>query len=345
MRILVIGGTRFSGRHLVDAAQTAGHEVTVFHRGVSAPGGVPGATEVVGDRDDDLGGLADGEWDATVDMCAYFPRHVRSLADALGGRGGHHLLVSSISAYATPAPAGGDESVPLQVPAADRVDEVTGDTYGPLKVACEQVAHARNAHLTVSRPSYVVGPLDPTGRFSWWVDRLRRGGEVLAPGPADAPLQMVDARDLAAFHLHLVETGTTGTFHVADPYPARTFGETLDTVASVVAPSGTSITWANHGDLLARGADTSTWPLWHPDTGDHGLMQVDPAAAREAGFSPRPLEDTVADLAAWLQTPEGAATVTGVGPDDDAEDALRQLIALRGEASGTGSRRGCSPRR
>ena len=116
-------------------------------------------------------------------MCAYLPRHVRSLADALGGRGGHHLLVSSISVYDAPIPAGSDEDAPLLAPAGEDVEEVTGETYGALKVACEQVAHDRSPRLTISRPSYIVGPLDPTGRFSWWVDRIARGGDVLVPGP------------------------------------------------------------------------------------------------------------------------------------------------------------------
>ena len=317
----MIGGTRFSGRHLVDAAQAAGHEVTVFHRGASAPDGVPGATELRGDRTTDLSPLRTGEWDATVDMCAYLPRHVRSLANALGGRGGHQLLVSSISAYATPIPPGSDEDAQLQVPAGDDVEEVTGQTYGRLKVACEQVAHDRDPRLTISRPSYIVGPLDPTGRFSWWVDRISRGGDVLVPGPADAPLQVIDARDLADFHLHLLEQGTLGTFHVADPHPARTFAETLEAIMSVVAPAGTHLTWVDRDQLIHAGADESTWPLWHPHEDDHGLMQVDPARARAAGLQTRPLHDTVRDLADWLATPEGAATVASVGPAD--EDAWR----------------------
>ena len=252
MRILVIGGTRFSGRHLVDAAVAAGHDVTVFHRGTSAPDGVPGARELRGDRDTDLSALDEGEWDATVDMCAYLPRHVRSLADALAGRGGHHLLVSSISVYDAPLPAGSDEDAQLLAPAGEDVEEVTGATYGALKVACEQVAHDRSPRLTISRPSYIVGPLDPTGRFSWWVDRIARGGDVLVPGPVDAPLQLVDARDLAAFHLHLLEQGTLGTFHVADPFPARTMGDALETIMSLVAPAGTRLTWADRDGAARR---------------------------------------------------------------------------------------------
>ena len=312
MRLLVIGGTRFSGR------QGGVDEVAVFHRGEHAPEGIPGTTDVRGDRDTDLAGLAAGEWDATVDMCAYLPRHVRELADALGGRGGHHLLVSSISAYRTPTDPGADEDAPTWVPAGPSVTEVTGETYGPLKVACEQVAHDRHAHVTISRPSYVVGPLDPTGRFSWWVDRIGRGGDVACPGPADAPLQCVDARDLAAFHLRLLEDGTTGTFHVATPDGGRPFGEVLDEVVSVAGAPGTRLVWRDPEQLQAQGAEPGTWPLWHPDDADHGLMQVATARARDAGFVARPLADTVRDTADWLATPAGAATVEGVGPDDAA---------------------------
>ena len=317
MRILVIGGTRFSGRHLVEAALADGHEVTVLHRGTAAPTGVPGAESILADRDRDLSALADGQWDATVDMCAFLPRHVRSLADALRGRGGHQMLVSSISVYATPLPPGADESADRHAPAGDDVTEVTPTTYGPLKVACEQVAHARDPRLTITRPSYIVGPLDPTGRFSWWVDRLRRGGEVVVPGPADAPLQVIDARDLAAFHLHLLVAGITGTYHVADPSPPRTFAETIETICSAVAPTGTTLRWQDTETLRAAGAGAGTWPLWHPDPDDHGLLQVDPSRAVGAGLRTRPLVDTVRDLAAWLETPAGAATVADVGPPDE----------------------------
>lgn len=138
-------------------------------------------------------------------------------------------------AYEPPDGPGIDESARLHVPAEPEVTEVTPETYGPLKVACEQVAHARDARLTVTRPSYIVGPLDPTGRFSWWGDRVRRGGDVLVPGPADAPLQLIDG---------------TGPGRLPPP-PAR-----------------------DRGHRVFHVADQSTWPLWHPDRADHGLMQV-----------------------------------------------------------------------
>src|SRR4051812_29839426 len=171
MRILVIGGTRYVGRHLVEAALVAGHEVTLVHRSPTTL--FPSARHVLTDRNGDLSALADGEWDATVDVCAYLPAQVRSLATALGDRGGHHLFVSSVSVYADPPGPGGDEDSTLLPVAGDGVDEVTGTTYGPLKVACERAATAAYGdRLAIVRPTYVVGPNDPTGRYPWWVRRM-----------------------------------------------------------------------------------------------------------------------------------------------------------------------------
>jgi len=218
MRLLVIGGTRFVGRHLVEAALAAGHDVTLVHR--SATELFPSARHLLADRDADLSSLADGEWDATVDVCAYLPAQVRSLAAALGGRGGHHVLVSSVSVYAAPPGPGGDEGSALLPVAGDDVDEVTETTYGPLKVACERAASAiYGDRLAVVRPTYVVGPNDPTGRYPWWVRRMVRGGEVLAPGAPDDPAQVVDVRDLADFQLGLATGQTAGVFNAVRPPP------------------------------------------------------------------------------------------------------------------------------
>jgi uncharacterized protein YbjT (DUF2867 family) len=189
MRMLVIGGSSFVGRHMVAAALERGHDVTLFNRGRTDPGAFPGATHLVGDRDRDLSALAGGEWDATVDVCAYVPRQVRSLLDALGGRGGHYTLVSTISVYdherLTP---GFDESAPLLAPAWD--DEPAMERYGALKVACEQVARELAGEgLLVVRPGYVLGPHDPTHRFTYWVERIADGRRPVAGPDADQPLQ------------------------------------------------------------------------------------------------------------------------------------------------------------
>src|SRR5688572_9239527 len=159
MRILMIGGTRFVGRHIVEAALAAGHDVTVFHRGQTGPELFPQVDRRTGDRNGDLAELANGSWDATIDTCAYVPRHVHSLADALGGRGGRYLLISSVSAYAPPKEAGFGEDAALVELDDPTVEEVTGETYGGLKVLCERAAVERFGPATVVvRPTYVVGP-------------------------------------------------------------------------------------------------------------------------------------------------------------------------------------------
>ena len=294
MRLLVIGGTRFVGRHLVEAALTAGHDVTLVHR--SDTDLFPSARHLLADRNQDLSALSDGEWDATVDMCAYLPGQVRSLAEVLGGRGGHHVLVSSVSAYAGLPGPDVDEDGPLLPAAGDDVDRITETTYGPLKVACEQAAAtAYGDRLAIVRPTYVVGPNDPTGRYPWWVRRMSRGGEVLSPGPADAPAQVVDVRDLADFQLGLATGQVAGVFNAARP--AVPWSELLETTAEV-APDGTTLTWVDGPWLTEQGVTGADLPLW-----SEGVVEwqsaVSPARAEAAGLQHRPLSETVRDTAAW----------------------------------------------
>ena len=294
MRLLVIGGTRFVGRHLVEAALTAGHDVTLVHRSPTEL--FPSARHVLADRDDDLSALADGEWDATVDMCAYLPGQVRSLAAALGGRGGHHVLVSSVSVYANPPGPGGDEDSALLPVAGDDVDEVTGSTYGPLKVACERAATASHGdRLAVVRPTYVVGPNDHTGRYPWWVRRMARGGEVLAPGAPEDPAQVVDVRDLADFQLGLATGRIAGVFNAVRP--TLPWSELLEATAAI-APAGTTLTWVDGEWLTEQGVTGADLPLW-----SEGVVEwqsaMSPARAEAAGLRHRPLSETVRDTAAW----------------------------------------------
>jgi 2'-hydroxyisoflavone reductase len=303
MRILLIGGTRFIGRHVVGAALDAGHDVTVFHRGRTGAELFPDVTHLTGDRDDDLGALASGEWDATVDTCAYYPRHVQTLADALGDRGGRYQLVSSVSAYATPEHAGFTEDAALAELDDPTVEEVTNETYGGLKVLCERAAVDRfGPTTTIVRPTYVVGPHDYTWRFPWWVARLAAGGEVLAPGPADAPSQLIDVRDMAAWMVGLLEQEARGAFHAAGPSATFTWGEQLEAVARAVAPTGTRLTWVDVAWLLEQGLDEAALPLWSGGDPDVLIMTADPAAARATGLAIRPLAETVHDTLAWTRT-------------------------------------------
>ncbi len=293
MRLLVIGGTRFVGRHLVDAALAAGHDVTLVHRSPTTL--FPSARHVLADREGDLSALADGEWHATVDVCAYLPSQVESLAAALGDRGGHHVLVSTVSVYAdVPGPDGDEDSALL--PVAGDVEDVTDATYGPLKVACERVAAATYGdRLSIVRPTYVIGPHDPTGRFPWWIRRMARGGEVLAPGAPTDPAQVVDVRDLADFQLDLATGQIAGVYNAVRP--TQPWSELLDATAAV-ASVGTRLTWVDGGWLTEEGVTGADLPLWSEGVVDWESA-MSPARAEAAGLRHRPLSETVGDTAAW----------------------------------------------
>jgi 2'-hydroxyisoflavone reductase len=308
MRILLIGGTRFVGRHVVAAALAAGHDVTIFHRGKTGADLFPDVEHRIGDRNSDLTALAEGTWDATVDTCAYFPRQVQELADVLGDRGGHYQQVSSVSAYASPAFRGYREDAPLADLDDPSVEEVTDETYGGLKVLCERVAVERfGPQSIIVRPTYVVGPDDYTWRFPWWVARIARGGDVLAPGPADAPSQVIDARDMGAWMIGLLERGASGAFHAVGPSATFTWGEELDAIAGVVAPEGTTLRWVDAAFLIDAQVDDSALPLWPGIDPDMLMMTADPAAALATGLTIRPLADTVRDTLAWTRTVEQPA--------------------------------------
>ena len=294
MRILVIGGTRFVGRHVVEAALAAEHDLTLLHRGSGPDEPFPEAEHLHADRDGDLAVLDRREFDATVDVSAYFPRQVRSLASALDGRGGRYLVISSTSVYASPDAPGFDESSRTVEPAGEDVTEVTEESYGRLKVSIERAARELfGDRATVVRPTYVIGPWDYTQRFTYWVERLAEGGEVLAPGDPGDPIQVIDGRDMGAWIVGLLERDVPGTFHAVSPAPPFTFGLMLADVAAAVVPAGTTLTWVDQGWLLEQGETGESLPLW--GAGDPGIdaNAADPAAARATGLEPRPLRQSV----------------------------------------------------
>lgn len=321
MRILVVGGTRFIGRHVVEQSLERGHEVTIFHRGRTGRDlfrDTPHVEHRTGDRDADLEALSEGEWDATVDTCAYLPEQVHRLADALEGRGGRYLFVSSVSAYRTPVRAEFTEEAPLAELDDPSTREVTDATYGGLKALCERASTDRFGPSTLLvRPTYVVGPDDYTWRFPWWVTRLARGGEVLAPGPAGAPAQVIDVRDLASWMVALLERGESGSFHAVSPAPPFSWGQQLETLREAVAPLGTTLTWVDAEFLLAEGLDGGTLPLWSADDPDVLVMAADPGKAQRSGLTPRPLADTVRDTLAWAESAEPPPT-PGLTPEREA---------------------------
>ncbi len=333
MDLLIIGGTRFLGRHLAEQALAAGHHVTLLNRGRSGPGLFPEAEHLVADRDTDLSVLAGRQWDAALDTCAYFPRQVRSLAAQLAGQVGQYQLVSSISAYAGPPHPGVNEDSPvIQLDDTESPTTITGDNYGGLKVACEQAAlDAFGGTCLVARPGLIVGPHDPTGRWTWWVQRLLRGGEVLAPGDPATPVQFIDARDIAAWMLHQAEQAHQGVFNLNGPDSPLTMGDWLDRMRTALSShalvSSTHFTWADEAFVLGQGVQPwSDLPVWLPRE-NAAMHEVDCARARATGLVCRPLAQTAQDTAAWLATaapapPAGGPPRPAVGLAPEREAAL-----------------------
>jgi 2'-hydroxyisoflavone reductase len=301
MRILVVGGTQFVGRHIVSTALGRGHDITLFHRGVTGDDLFPEATHLHGDRNDDLRPLDEGMWDVTIDASAYFPRQVRSLADALGGRGGHYVYISTISVYADPLRPGITEDAPLRQPVDPDTEVLDGDTYGGLKALCEKAARECFGEIAIVRPTYVVGPHDHTNRFTWWVWRFARGGEILAPGPADDPMQVIDARDLAQFVVTVAERRNAGTWHTMTPQPPFAIADLFDALARAVAPPDPRV----EGVDAAFHLDATVWPdelpLWGARDPQRFVLAADASRALEAGLSPRPLPETIRDTLEWAR--------------------------------------------
>ncbi|MFL5798168.1 MAG: NAD-dependent epimerase/dehydratase family protein [Actinomycetota bacterium] len=300
MRILFIGGTRFVGRHLAEMAVATGHDVTLFHRGETGRGEIAGAEEVLGDRDGGLGALAGRAWDTVVDTSGYVPRVVGASARTMVDAAERYVFVSSLSVYSDDSTPGQDESGPVGRLDDPTVEEVTGDTYGPLKVLCErEVERAFPGRALILRWGLMVGPLDYTDRFTYWPRRVAEGGEVLAPGPAEQPVQFADGRDVAAWMLSAVERRLAGVFNVTGPERPLTFGQMLDTALEGTG-SDARFTWAAPEFLLERQVEPwSDLPLWLPGEKNAGFARRVSRRALDAGLEFRPLADTVRDTLAW----------------------------------------------
>jgi 2'-hydroxyisoflavone reductase len=303
LRLLILGGTSFLGPHLTELALARDWRVTHFNRGRHDPDGVPGVQTLIGDRNGQLDALADGDWDAVIDTSGYVPRQVRLSASLLAARARQYLFVSSISVYAgfaTPS----DESSAVGKLTDETVEEVTAETYGALKALCEQAAQAAMPdRTTVIRPGLIVGPLDPTDRFTYWPVRTARGGEVLAPGSPADPIQVIDVRDLASWMLGLVERGVHGVFNAVSAPRQFTIGGLLNDCL-LATGSGATFTWADAGFLQDQ--KISAWsdmPAWIPPAGDEAaasLTVVD--RAMKEGLRVRPLIETVRDTLSWFQS-------------------------------------------
>jgi 2'-hydroxyisoflavone reductase len=301
----------FLGRHLVEAAQARGHELTLFNRGRTAPQGLPGVEVIHGDREHDLAALGGRSWDAAIDTCGYLPRVVRSSAEFLSEAVEHYTFVSSISVYGTFPEPRVSEDTPV-APPPDPPSEDVGTHYGALKAGCEREVQAVfGAAALVVRPGLIVGPFDPTERFTYWVRRLGEGGRVLAPRAVQQPVQFIDARDLAEWMIRLSEAHVTGVFNATGPAEPLTLGGLLERMRVAVATHA-ELVWVGEAELAAAGvAPWDGLPLWldlprNPEF--RGFLAADIGRALAAGLTFRPLETTVADTLRWVGKRTGIAS-------------------------------------
>ncbi len=327
MHLLILGGTLFAGREIVEAALTRGHRVTLFHRGTTNAALFPEAEHLLGDRDGGLGILDGRRFDAVIDTCGYLPRIVRASAQKLSRAVAHYTFISSVSVYADHSTPGTDESSAVGT-IDDPADETfNGETYGPLKALCERaVDDTFSGSVLHIRPGLIVGPHDPTDRLTWWTRRIAAGGEVLAPGDPAARVQMIDARDLAQWTVRMVEAHATGVFNALGPATPLTLGRVLESCRSVVGGDA-RLTWVAESFLLERGfAPWTELPVWVP-AAMAGFMRVDASRAHAAGLTFRPVEETIRDLRAWdVSTPietrpkkPGLPFTVGMAPQREAE--------------------------
>ena len=320
MKLLLLGGTKFLGRHFVEAALAREHEVTLFHRGETGAGLFPELDHILGDRDGGLEPLEGREWDAVIDTSGYLPRVVRDSARLLANATAHYTFVSSISVYADHSQPGTTEEAEVALLEDVLVEEVM-ENYGGLKALCEKVVERELPGRTlVVRPGLIVGPNDPSDRFSYWVDRLARGGEVLAPDDPEHAVQFIDVRDLAEWMLRQVEAQTVGVIHATGPEQPCTLEQVLEACREVAASEAT-LNWVKAELLTEQGVgEWIDMPLWIHDPGFAGHSRIDISRALEASLSFRPLDETVRATLEWLRTrPADHEWKAGLRPDREAE--------------------------
>lgn len=322
MDLLVLGGTRFLGRHLVEAALGRGHGVTLFNRGESDPGLFLEVEKLRGDRGGDLSALRGRVWDAVIDTSGYLPREVRRSAGLLADMVGHYTFVSSISVYRDFGRTGIGEDAPVLEPPDPEPEELDREGYGGLKVGCERaVEGALPGRTLVVRPGMIVGPHDYTDRFPYWRRRVAEGGDVLAPGDPDRQVQLIDARDLAGWMVRVAEEGGTGVYNATGPEHRLTMRGMLEGIRDATG-SDARFVWASEEFLLEAGVEPwEDLPFWVPEEMS-GILSADVGRAVEAGLAFRPLGETVRDVPGPGEERPEAEVGAGI-PREKEEELLR----------------------
>lgn len=302
MRILILGGTVFLGRHLVQAAQARGHDLTLFNRGKRNPDLFPELERLQGDRETGLDALNGQEWDAVIDTCGYFPRQARASAEKLANSVRRYVFISSISAYAHFREPYTDENAPLATTNEPEATQVTGENYGGLKVLCEQAVEENfPGRALIIRPGYIVGRYDPSDRFTHWVYRARTGGDILAPGDPEMRIEIIDVRDLAEWTIRLVEREETGAYNACGPLSPLTFGNLLET-CQAVSPVASRVRYVTPEFMKAQGTPPDALNIWwigDEDVDYKYISYMDCRKAQASGLTYRSLEDTVRDTMEW----------------------------------------------
>ncbi len=341
LKILILGGTGFLGPATIEAAQARGHQVTMFNRGKTRPELFPGVEKLHGDRDpkkgEGLKALEQGTWDAVIDNSAYYPRMVAASAGLLAPRVRQYLLISSISAYKEPNPEAGTEDAALATMPDPTLEDMgkSYEYYGALKALCEQAAQkALPGRTTVIRPGYIVGPDDPSGRFTYWPARFDRGGEVAVPGAPSDPLQIIDVRDLATWLVLLVEQRTLGVFNACGPAKRLAWGTVVEAFQKAGNPSSKPI-WLPTDFIVAQ--KDLEFPIWAPYAGEtKGFHTWRNDRAVKAGLRFRPAEQTAKDTLAWYRTQEKLEKGRNKLAGPTAEQEAKLLAAWRESGGGKG---------
>lgn len=322
--ILILGGTGFIGPHMVREALRRGHNVSLFNRGRTNNELFPDLTLYKGDRDNGLDSLKGHQWDAVIDNSGYVPRHVDDSTRMLRDASSHYVFISTISVYdsfETP----NDENSPLGTLDDETEEEVTRDTYGPLKVLCEKRAasNIEAEDLTILRPTYICGPGDKTDRFTYWPVRTAKGGEMLWPGKPADPVQIIDVRDFATFTVDAIEQKIAGAFNTVTPRGAYTIGDLHDDCLAISAADMQAV-WVD-ADFLEKQdfADRGNIPVWAAPKGEWGKVAfIDGSKAVAAGLHNRPMRETARDALAWWKTLPAERTAepqAGLSPELEAE--------------------------
>ena len=305
MKILILGGKKFLEIALVEAILEAGHTPTLFNDGLTNQDLFPQVKHLIGDRDHDLNALKRRKWDAVIDTNGFVPRIVKKSAKMLSGKCGTYIFISSISVYQDFTTPDIREDYPLAQLEDHSFEDYSGDAFGPLKALCEyEIQQNFSGKVLAIRPGIIVGPNDPSDRFTYWLWRVSTGGKVLVPAPPSSNLQFIDVRDLAVFILKLIEDNKEGVLNVTGPKRPTTFGA-LMVASREAALSNASFVWVEEPFLLEEGVSPwSELPMWIPSSNPAfaGFYTINIDKALKAGLSLRPLSHTVSETLAWLKT-------------------------------------------